>query len=157
MSEAVDPRLEIVVCLGIVVTCGFVLAEAAGIPPGYFEPLGSAPVPRATAWSVIALCALVIVRALPRLRAPRTEALSVRVHALDAALVLLATLAYVWALQERVTTFAIMTTVYLVLTIGLLARFHRRLWLAIALTALIAGFGSQYVFTRIFVVDLPGL
>lgn len=157
MSRTVDPRLEIGVCLGIVVTCGFVLIEAAGIPPGFFEPLGSAPVPTFTCWAIIALCTLIIVQAMPKLFRPLDDASPVRDHWLDMALVFLVTVAYVAALHLRMTTFAIMTTVYLLATIGVLTRFRRRLWLSIAAVALITGFGTQYVFTRIFIVDLPGL
>ncbi len=43
------------------------------------------------------------------------------------------------------------------LTIGALVRFERRLLPLIVVIALVTGFGCQYVFTRIFVVDLPGL
>jgi hypothetical protein len=40
-------------------------------------------------------------------------------------------------------------------TIAFLARFERRLLPVAAVVALIMGFGCEYVFTRVFVVDLP--
>ncbi|MEO1089753.1 MAG: tripartite tricarboxylate transporter TctB family protein [Pseudomonadota bacterium] len=157
MTRDVDPKLEIAVCLAIVVMCGFVLAEAAGIPPGYFEPLGSGPVPRATAWCIITLCALTIARAVPRLSHRRTTDDGVPERWLDAGAMFALTVLYVAALHLRLTTFAVMTSAYLALTIGLLVRLERRLLPWVVGVALAIGFGSQYVFTRIFVVDLPGL
>ena len=57
----------------------------------------------------------------------------------------------------RVVDFAILTALFLLVTIGTLTRFERRLLPLIVVLALVVGFGCQYVFTRIFVVDLPGL
>jgi hypothetical protein len=57
----------------------------------------------------------------------------------------------------RVVDFAILTALFLLVKIGVLTRFERRLLPLIVVLALVVGFGCQYVFTRIFVVDLPGL
>ena len=40
--------------------------------------------------------------------------------------------------------------------IGLLVRFQRRHLPWVALVGVSMGYGCQYVFTRVFVVDLPG-
>jgi cytochrome b561 len=159
MSDGVDPRAELGVCAVIVVACAAVLIEAAQIRPGVFEPLGSGPVPRATAWAIIVLCLVVMARAVLRLRitGPEPAAAAIRPRWLDAAAVLALTLGYVAVLHLRLTTFALMTTAYLLASIGLLVRLERRLLPWVALVAALVGFGSQYVFTRIFVVDLPGL
>ena len=67
------------------------------------------------------------------------------------------TVLYVLAMQLRLVTFAIMTAIFLFLTIGWLIRFKWKRLPVLALVAVITGFGCQYVFTRIFIVDLPGL
>lgn len=157
MSERTDPRVEITVSLALVVICGLVLVEARSIPPGFFEPLGSAPVPRFVAWAIIGLCLVVIARAAWRLRAGFAQPAEPPSRWLDLLAIAVLTGAYVLVLQWRLTTFGVMTTAYLVLAIGLLVRFDRRRLPWVALVAAITGFGSQYVFTRIFVVDLPGL
>ena len=63
MADGSDPRVDISVCLFLIVICCAVLVEAAKLPPGSFEPLGSAPIPRATAGLIIFLCLLVVGRA----------------------------------------------------------------------------------------------
>jgi hypothetical protein len=157
VSEQVDPRLELAVCLGIIALCAAVLVEAASIRPGFFEPLGSGPVPRTTAWSIIVLAAVTAGRAVLRWRAGAVPVVELRERWLDMAAVFALTLGYVAVLHLRLTTFDLMTTAYLGLAIGILVRFERRKLPWVVLVAAAVGFGSQYVFTRIFVVDLPGL
>jgi len=151
---AVDKRTDIAVALAFIVICAAFLFETRGLPPGSFEPLGSAPVPQATSILIILLCLIVIVQALRR---PATDDAAGDDRLLDAGIVVLLTVGYVAAVHLRLATFAVITSVYLIATIGWLVRFRRRLLPAVGLTAVIVGFGCQYVFTRIFVVDLPGL
>lgn len=137
-----------------------VLWESRGLPPGVFEPLGSAAVPRATATLIALLSLLVLLRALARLRraAPPSGGLAeVAPRRLDALLVAVLTVGYVLAMQFRIVSFALMTTLFLFVCIGLLTRFRPRLLPAVALIAAAVGFGCQYLFTRVFIVDLPGL
>ena len=72
-------------------------------------------------------------------------------------IVALLTVLYVTALQFRLTTFAIVTTVFLTATIFVLSRFDLAKLPVILVVAAVTGFGCQYLFTRVFVVDLPGL
>jgi len=160
MPDGSSPRTDIGVCLFLVVVCAAVLWESRKIPPGSFEPLGSAPLPQAVAGLVILLCLIVMGRAwlvlARRSERPREDA-GFEPRARDAAATIGLTALYIVAMQLRLTSFAVMTAVFLFVTIGLLVRFERRLLPVAAIVALIAGFGCQYVFTRIFVVDLPGL
>jgi len=154
VQERIDPRIEIGVALMIIVMAALALFETRDIPPGSFEPLGSAPVPQATAGLIIILALGLVLRAcLDR----RPVAAGPGSGLIDAAAVLAFTLLYVTAMHYRLTTFAIMTVLYLVLTIGFLVRFERRRLPLIAAIAVVVGFGCQYIFTRVFVVDLPGL
>ena len=52
MPDGSSPRVDIGVCLFVIVLCCAVLVEAAKLPPGSFEPLGSAPIPQATGSTV---------------------------------------------------------------------------------------------------------
>ena len=160
MPDGSSPRTDIGLALFLIVVCGAVLWEARSIPPGVFEPLGSAPIPQATAGLIILLALVVMGRSLramvrPALARPADEDLALR--PLDAAAVIAFTVLYILAMALRLFDFAILTALFLVLTIGALVRFERRLLPLIVVIALVTGFGCQYVFTRIFVVDLPGL
>ncbi len=154
MNERLDPRLEIGVALLLIVISATALFGTLDIPPGKFEPLGSAPVPQAVAGLIIILALGLIVRACIDQR-PLAAAAADRY--LDATAVVVLTLLFVAAMNYRLATFAVLTSVYLIMTVGFLTRFKRRSLPAVIAVGLITGFGCQYVFTRIFVVDLPGL
>jgi hypothetical protein len=116
-------------------------------------------VPQGAAGIIIAFCLIVVGRAIGRWRpgtAQEGERLSRR-HMLDAVIVSALTVVFVLVMELRATSFGIMTTVYLTATIGWLVRFRPRLLPGIVVLALVIGFGCQYVFTRVFIVDLPGL
>ena len=157
MSDSVDRRFDIGVALVLIVIAAVAIWEAAGLPPGTFEPLGSARVPQITAGLIILLCLWVILRAMLRPKHNEKDTHSASERWRDAAIVALLTIVYVAALHFRITTFAIVTTVFLTATIFVLTRFDLAKLPAILLVAVITGFGCQYLFTRVFVVDLPGL
>ncbi|MGF1475013.1 MAG: tripartite tricarboxylate transporter TctB family protein, partial [Geminicoccaceae bacterium] len=91
------------------------------------------------------------------LRSDLGEATRERGRWLDAMGVTVLTLVYVAAMHGRLFGFAILTTVFLILTIGLLTRFQVRTLPWVVGIAAATGFGCQYLFTRVFIVDLPGL
>ncbi|WMS43666.1 tripartite tricarboxylate transporter TctB family protein [Acuticoccus sp. MNP-M23] len=136
--------------------CLAVLWETRDIPPGTFEPLGSAPVPQGVAALIIALCLAVIA---PALRRPAEVAPDpgYTPRPLDAAMVAGLTIAYVAMMQARLLDFAPLTALFLFVTIAFLTRLRLRAMPTAALVAVVTGWGCQYVFTRVFVVDLPGL
>jgi hypothetical protein len=154
LNERIDPRLEIGVALMLILIASLALFGTKDIPAGRFEPLGSAPVPRAVAGLILVLSVWIIVRALIDQRPIAAMAAS---RYLDAAVVVALTLLFVTAMHYRLASFAILTTLYLVATIGFLVRFRRRQMPWVVGIAAATGIGFQYVFTRIFVVDLPGL
>ena len=65
------------------------------------------------------------------------------------------TVLYVAALQFKLAGFGIITFVYLVLLILGMEGFSRRRILPAVILSALDAFGAQYVFTEIFVVDLP--
>jgi hypothetical protein len=159
MPNGSSPRTDLALGLFLIVVCGAVLWEARTIPPGVFEPLGSAPIPQATAGLIILLALVVRGRALLALRqdARAGPAEDLALRPLDAAAVIGLSVLYVLAMALRLLDFALLTALFLMVTIGALTRFERRLLPIVVVLALVTGFGCQYVFTRIFVVDLPGL
>lgn len=157
MGDGSTPRIDISLSVFLIFVCGLVLWETRKIPPGTFDPLGSAPLPQAVSILIIIFCLVLIVRAGLKLRqgvgAPPDLGFALRPW--DAAGVFALTIVYVVVLAFRLTSFGIASTVFLCLTIGFLTRFRPRLLPAILLVSLIMSFGSQFAFTRIFFVDLP--
>ena len=157
MADGSNPRVDIGVCLFLIVICCAVLVEAAKLPPGSFEPLGSAPIPQATAGLVIFLCLLVVGRAA--LAIWRGEAIGAEVpyppRRLDAAVLFGLTVLYVFLMAQRVAGFAPITAVFLFVAIAFLTRFAPRSLPIAALVGVVMGWGCQYVFTQVFIVDLP--
>ena len=154
-----SPRWELGVAAFFVAACLVVLWETRGIPPGTFEPLGSAPVPQATAVFIMMLSIAVGISAVRRLRVSGgpADAADYKPRPLDAVVVAALTVGYVMLLDARVLDFAPLTAIFLFIVISLLARFKLSAMAGAAVVGVITGWGAQYAFTRIFVVDLPGL
>jgi hypothetical protein len=156
-----SPRWELGVSLFFIAGCLVILWETRDIPAGVFEPLGSAPVPQATATIILLLSAVVAIGALRRMRWQKEVDVEAtegyRPRPLDAAVVAAFTVVYVFLLQERVMDFAPLTALFLIAAIGFLSRFSRQGLAIGAIIAVATGWGAQFVFTRVFVVDLPGL
>jgi putative tricarboxylic transport membrane protein len=136
------------------IVAGLFIVEARGLPPPFFEPIGSAAVPRGTAWIAVVLAIAMMGRALlsrepaaaafhsPR-ELRRTLAFSVLI------------LVYVAALGLTRIGYAVTTTVFLTLAIPLLAGFSRQWLLRSFALGIVLGFGLQFLFTRVLVTDLP--
>ena len=132
------------------------------LPPGSFEPLGSASIPQYVSGGVIVLSLWIIARALARSRGPQEQAQTDESGDADfplrpglaVALVCLAVV-YVGVMAMDWLRFSIATTLFSALTIGMLTKFERRFMPAIVVLALVLGIGLEYTFTQIFVIDLP--
>jgi hypothetical protein len=149
---------EIGVASLILAVCAVIWTQAARLPPGTFEPLGSGPVPQWTAAIVILCCALVIVTAARRLRtaaagdsAPEESGGTPRTALLLCGL----TVIYVGLLDLGAASFGLITFGFLTLLIWGLEGFRGGVLVPAAITAAIAAFGAEYLFTNVFVVDLP--
>ena len=149
--------------LFLIGVCAVMIWDSWDIPPGSFEPLGAGPIPRMIAYTVIIACLVIITRAVfkwRRLKVSKSiekseQPLGYRPRPKDAALVLGLTVIYGIAMAFELTRFSISTTVFLFVTISLLTNFDRRSMLIGAIIAVVMGFGCQYLFTEVFVVDLP--
>lgn len=128
--------------------------ESWSLPPGTFEPLGSGPVPQVTAGIIIVCCLMVIYSAFKK-DGSNVDTDSVPVAIGAGVLMAVATLLFVVVLHLRIMPFAWMTTLFLTVTIWGLEKFNKRKLLPAIITGLIVGFAVQYLFTQVFVVDLP--
>ena len=149
-------RFEVWVSLLVILICVIFLWESWDLPPGSFEPLGSGPVPQATAFVVIFCAGLVILNALKKSvqlseHEETQEKPSIRAGLITSS----ATVVYSLVLHLRLMPFAWMTTLFLIITIWGLEKFDRKKFLPALITAIIIGFASEYLFTEVFIVDLP--
>ena len=158
-------RLEIAVPVFLVTLSAMVAWQAFKLPPGTFESLGSAGFPLIVVAVVAALSAYLLVRALlegrpapakkdpppaindpPLAYRPRPD-LALGFYALC--------LVYTGALVLEVPGFAVVTAVFLFVTMGILTKFNRRRLPVVVAIALVIGFGCDALFTRVFGLALP--
>ena len=149
-------RFEVWVSLLVILICVIFLWESWDLPPGSFEPLGSGPVPQATAFVVIFCAGLVILNALKKsVQLSENEETKEKPSVRAGLIISSATVVYSLVLHLRVMPFAWMTTLFLIITIWGLEKFGRKKFLPALITAIIIGFASEYLFTEVFIVDLP--
>lgn len=151
---------EIGVAALVILICAVFWLQAKSLPPGTFEPLGSGPVPMYTAGIVILCCLIVIGRALATIfQAPSLgEALRKEFPTrprVGGILMLGSSAVYVGLLHLQVASFGLITFVFLALLIWAMEFFRlSKAPMALAVAA-VSAFGAEYLFTNVFVVDLP--
>ena len=149
-------RFEVWVSLLVILICVIFLWESWDLPPGSFEPLGSGPVPQATAFIVIFCAGLVIFNALKKsVQLSENEETKEKPSVRAGLIISSATVVYSLVLHFRLMPFAWMTALFLIITIWGLEKFDRKKFLPALITAIIIGFASEYLFTEVFIVDLP--
>ena len=151
---------EIGVAALIIVICAVFLVQAFRLPPGTFEPLGSGPVPIYTSSIIILCCVIVIIRAVRELLRNSGPLRAFQLEfsggsPLGGVLMLGSSIAYVGLLHFQVASFGLITFVFLTVLIWALERFNSRNILPAVAVAAIFSFGAEYIFTNVFVVDLP--
>lgn len=154
------PLTEIGVSTLIFFACAVFWFQAYSLPPGSFEPLGSGPVPMYTAAIVMICCVIVAVGGIRKFRrgpgiATALEAELSEGSPMAAAWLVGTTLLYAVALHMRVASFGLITLVYLAVLIWALQTFRLRALAPSLITAAVAAFGAEYLFTNVFYVDLP--
>jgi hypothetical protein len=162
--------------LVIVITAPFAW-ESNKLPPGVFDPLGSGTVPLIVSLLILGLCSIGLVRTLLSDRIHRrtdvdvseggTPTDSVVGHAHDeknairktpqlVLMLLAATVLYCCAFQLRIANFALMSTVFLWVSIYLLSDRSRKNLVGSLVVAIACSTLFYIVFTKVFIVDLPG-
>ena len=150
------PRFDIGVALVLIVVSALVWWESRKIAPPFFDPLGSAALPRAAAVLITLLALLVLVRAIVGLRhgvgvavpeyRPRPD--------LAIGIVILAML-YIGAMDFGWLAFPWATMAFVFISGAMLGGFDRRIMAVSAGIAITLGGGCAYLFRYVFYIDLP--
>ncbi|SEK11131.1 Tripartite tricarboxylate transporter TctB family protein [Marinovum algicola] len=146
------PRWDVLTCSVIVVACSILVYDALELPPGSFEPLGSGFMPRVLGLLVIGLSVLVALGALSK---PAPEASELPPDLFAGMSMTTLTIAAATLFQSRAIDFGILMAAFIFAGVMALEHGRRAAILPAAITGITFGFGMKYVFTRIFVVDLP--
>jgi len=124
---------------------------ASLLPPPFFDPLGSAAVPKAVAVILAVLASLVLWPAWKNHTVANTGRGS---GLIKGALIVLLAFVYTWLLDQRLTPFWIATLIFVPLA-GATISSSRSVLVVNLLIGAVLGIGGQLVFTRFFYIDLP--
>ncbi|MCF3936686.1 tripartite tricarboxylate transporter TctB family protein [Acuticoccus sp. M5D2P5] len=150
------PRGDVALSLAVLALAGIMWWQALKIPPPFFDPLGSAVVPKSVAIALALFAAIMLLRALNARPWPaRERETGYRPRPDIAAGIFLLAAAYVGAMALGLLSFEIATILFLAAGTALLARFERRTVLLGAAIALLLGIGGTLLFTHVFYIDLP--
>ena len=136
--------------------------QANLLPPPFFDPLGSAAVPKFVALVLLALAVGLVVQrafglaeggmAMPEGAAEEAPARPAPLAALGA---IVLPIFYVASMQAGWLAFAQASSLFVLALGGLFARWRWRNLVLLLPLALLAGYGLDYIFTQILYVDLP--
>ncbi|MGF1477386.1 MAG: tripartite tricarboxylate transporter TctB family protein [Geminicoccaceae bacterium] len=149
-------RADLILALGVIGFATLLYVEALKVPPPFFDPLGSAAVPKFVA---VILIVLALIVAFPFSR-PREEASEpeqpVRSGSPITALGSVAVaVAYVGSMQAGILSFAQSSCLFIVALGAMLARGRPMMLAVLVPAALIVGFGLNHLFTQVLFIDLP--
>jgi len=150
------PRADVALALGVGAFAALLLWEAEKIPPPFFDPLGSAAVPQGVAVVLLALGAIVFLRALAARPWPaRPEPEGYRPRPDVAVGIAILAVGYIAVMELGLLGFRDATIAFVALASAVLGRLSPRIMLTGLLVAVIVGFGGTYLFTRVFIIALP--
>jgi len=166
MPQETSSKVELgfsIFLIGLSIT---IFWETLSLPPGTFDPVGSAGFPRLISVVIGILSLVILIRAARKISIGSKKAASSKTQQAaaypafrrrpDLALGFYAlSLVFASVLALKLVSFAICTALFLFISIGMLTRFYYKRLPVVVLIALVIGFGSQYIFTQVFVVDLP--
>jgi hypothetical protein len=166
MAKETSSKVEIGFAIFLIIFSIVVFWETLDLPPGSFDPVGSAGFPRVVSVAIGVFSIVILIRAVLKVfigskKATVSESQQTAVSPTfrpryDLALGFYAlSLAFAAVLALRWISFAISTALFLFISIGMLTRFYYKRLPVVILIALVIGFGCQYIFTQVFVLDLP--
>jgi putative tricarboxylic transport membrane protein len=139
------------------------------LAPSPFDPLGASAFPRVISVMVALLSILLLL--LPSeqeagaAKADSTSGVSAdgtesdedntRPTPVMALATVACTIVYAIALQMRMVSFSVSTAIFLVVLMSILTRFSPKAIPATLILSVVFGFGLEYLFTSVFVVNLP--
>lgn len=143
----------------LIALCGLVYWGTMDLPPPTYEPIGPAALPRLLAIVVAVLSLPLVIKpaSYPQSVSRETEQGGEVIRPTPWMAVALMALSVVFAMvmQSRMVPFSILATAYLVVVMGVMTRFRRSAWLVTLIVSPVIGFGLEYIFTHIFIIDLP--
>ncbi len=145
-------RDRILGCI-LIVLCGAVYWATLDLPPPTYEPLGPAAFPRMLAVLIGVLAVPLILKPERYERDAGTD--DVKPTPWMPVWLILGAVVFAIVMQSRMVSFAVTATVFLIYATAILTRFDRRGWLPTLIISPIIGFGLEYIFTSIFIIDLP--
>ena len=164
MENNPSPGSEIGVAVVSILIALATIYGTLELPPGSFEPLGSAVIPQVVAGCIIAFSVWMLMRAVGRARSEREpvtdtnspeEVESFRFRYDLAIVLVIFAIVYVAVMAMDWVRFSVATLVFMLASIGMLTGFARRQLPILIVLALVFGFGLEYLFTNVFVIDLP--
>ena len=141
-----------------IVLAGLVLWGARDIPPPFFDPLGSAAVPKAVAYVLIALAlGISLRRFFQNKNSPGAGVTDegYELESLRAMGVVGLSILYTLGMGTGILGFRWGTILYITLTGALLAKGNKNVMLISLALGLLFGFGGSHLFTHFFYIDLP--
>lgn len=153
MQRKIDAG-DLMLAVSLAAIAGTLLYGARFIPPPFFDPVGSAALPRAVAWALIGLLAVQLSVRIAGQQPREPLRWGDIAMGRGAVFTLLILSVYCAVMQARWLDFAPATALFLAVSITVLIGAWRMLPLA-AVIGLVLGYGSQWMFTDVFFVDLP--
>ncbi len=151
-------QIDFSICAALFALGGLILWGAKDIPPPFFDPLGSAALPKVCAYLIIAFSLVIAARAFLRLKSETKVASSDDDFKpepwLAVAVVLLASL-YTLSMNLGWLGFRSGTVLFIFSLGAVLSRFDKTTMIVSGGLALLFGLGGQYIFTEFFYIDLP--
>lgn len=143
----------------IMAVCAAVFLGTLSLPAPSFEPLGSAAFPRAISVMIAVLCIPLLLRPpLKRLGPGAADEPDQDGTARDPMMsvwLIVAAFALAALMAMRLVKFAVLATAFLFVTMTILTRFKLRAMPFHLAIAAALGFGIDYLFTNILIIDLP--
>jgi len=166
MPQETSSKIELGVSIFLIVLSIVIFWETLDLPPGSFDPVGSAGFPRLISVVIGILSLVILIRAVRKISAGSKKAASSKTQQAAvyptfrprpdlAAGFYALSLVFAAVLALKLISFAICTALFLFISIGMLTRFYYKRLPVVILIALVIGFGCQYIFTQVLVLDLP--
>ncbi len=151
-------HLDFSICAALFALGGLILWGAKDIPPPFFDPLGSAALPKVCAYLIIAFSLVIATRAFLRLKSEVKLSSSESDYKIEpwlaVAVVGLASL-YTLSMSLGWLGFRWATIAFIFSLGAVLSRFSKTQMIISLGLALLFGLGGQYIFTEFFYIDLP--
>ncbi len=157
LTNTAEARRDLALAIVIIAFSGLLFQQADQLPPPFFDPLGSAAVPKFVAYVLATLAVLSIVQRLFQQREVRQEDGSDTGQRMPLVAIgsVLAVVGYTLLLQYDLLSFRNASILFIIVLGSILARFSWRVVRWLLPIAVVLGFAFDFIFTQVFYIDLP--